>query len=880
MEVNMKKTLISKILIALCLTVSILLMVCSCFGHTHSFVEGKCECGESDPNYVPPHTHTFVEGKCECGESDPNYVPPEGTTAEYPILVLFDENKSAKVTVPAGATYYFAAYGLSNETTLTANGEVVEVTYGAMRMPSTFTITNSTDVAVEYTLVLTYPIGSMNNPEAITELGDATATLAAGSQGYYYTWTATADGMLVVNMSYDNAGWQISLNNQTSYAMTDLLDSTVGVYNTAIAVKTGDVVIINVNTFDSENPWNAPAGEVAFTTSFVAATEAEPYEVQFTWNEEYTEATASVSVNAGATFYFQTYGSGMVLTINGVEYGILTSANPRMPAAFSITNNEEYAKSYTLVLTYPVGSMNNPEAITELGDATATLAAGSQGYYYTWTAPATGYFSFKIYSENWFYVINNMTTYAYGDNQWSDSDPVVNPTVIFVNEGDVIQIIVNTYDPEDEWNAPAGTLEFNTAFGGDSAENPFLLDFIWNDAQSEASATVTVPAGATLYFGQYRIGGMYLSINGGEPTLLENAGPFSPVAFSITNSGTEAAEYTFTISYPIGSQMNPEIIEDLSWYDGQVSQAAGNSQGYFYNWTAQADGSITLYFAYEGYPEGYVCDIMITNLNTYEQKTLLADGVDKYGLEVTMAVKEGDVICIAISAVEDADGNFYPAADMTWCGNFSYPVGSQQNPIQVEWIWDDEYANATATVTVSAGNSLYFQGIDSMILTVNGEVVELDAEGTFLLSNEDTEDVEYALALATPVGAYSNPEVIENVADFSISGSLKEEELYYYIWTATEDTTVVLDITAGANITVDKLTYVEGSEWPISEQVSLAEPDIDDNYNYIGWIIEENLTIEVVAGQQLKIEISALTDWETWSAPAIDYTLTIVEAAE
>ena len=44
--------------------------------HTHSFVEGKCECGESDPDYVAPHVHSFVEGKCECGESDPNYVPP------------------------------------------------------------------------------------------------------------------------------------------------------------------------------------------------------------------------------------------------------------------------------------------------------------------------------------------------------------------------------------------------------------------------------------------------------------------------------------------------------------------------------------------------------------------------------------------------------------------------------------------------------------------------------------------------------------------------------------------------------------------------------------------------------------------------------------
>ena len=44
--------------------------------HTHNFVDGKCECGESDPNYVPPHTHNFVNGECECGETDPNYTPP------------------------------------------------------------------------------------------------------------------------------------------------------------------------------------------------------------------------------------------------------------------------------------------------------------------------------------------------------------------------------------------------------------------------------------------------------------------------------------------------------------------------------------------------------------------------------------------------------------------------------------------------------------------------------------------------------------------------------------------------------------------------------------------------------------------------------------
>ena len=77
--------------------------------HTHVFVEGKCECGEVDPSYNPtpdpdPHTHVFVEGKCECGESDPSYNPTPTPTPDPEVdpdmeifNALFDE--TSKVTI-------------------------------------------------------------------------------------------------------------------------------------------------------------------------------------------------------------------------------------------------------------------------------------------------------------------------------------------------------------------------------------------------------------------------------------------------------------------------------------------------------------------------------------------------------------------------------------------------------------------------------------------------------------------------------------------------------------------------------------------------------------------------------------------------------------
>lgn len=748
----MRKTLLSKFLIALCLTLGISLMVCSCsiiedIFHFHTFVDGVCECGDTDPNYVPsePEKETYTVTVVDedgaplagatvqlsagdtdttlvtnengvatfeltvadytvtvslaeyCGEDEYTFaanstaltvqlskiIPADGTVAEFPLYPEFNENLTAKVTVPAGATYYFAAYGLSADTTLTANGEVVEVTYGFMRMPSTFTLTNSTAADVEYTLVVSYVLGSANNPAAL-----------------------------------------------------------------------------------------------------------------------------------------------------------------------------------------------------ELGYGCVEMAAGSEGYYLTWTAPATGFFSFEMYSENWFYVINNLTTYAYGDSQWSDSDPVVNPTVLFVNEGDVLEILVNTYDPENMWSAPAGDVEFNAAFGGDSAENPFLVNFTWNDEWTEASAKVTVPAGTTLYVGQYRIGGMLLSINGDEPTLLESAGFFAPTAFALTNDTEQEAEYTLTISYPVGTMSNPELLEDLSLYNGELSQAEGNSEGYFYTWTAPSNGSLVLYFAYEGFPEGYECDIVVTNMNTYEQLSLLEDGIDHFGLELVVNVSEGDVLVICIAAVKDAEENYYPAADMEWYAVFSYPEGSIENPINIEWSWDDDYTNATATVTLPAGETLYFNGNAGMILTVNGEVIEMTADGDFAITNDTEEEAEYALALATPVGAYNNPELIEDPTDFTASGSLQESESYCYIFTATEDTTLVFTITEGANVTVDVLTYVDGEDWPISEQFALAEPEMDDNWCYVSWIVADDLTIEVQAGQEVKIQIEGLTDFSTWTTPAIEYTLTIVESAE
>ena len=65
--------------------------------HSHNFVDGKCECGESDPNYVAPHTHNFVNGKCECGATDPNYVPEATNEFTLGLGIVFGDITNAQI---------------------------------------------------------------------------------------------------------------------------------------------------------------------------------------------------------------------------------------------------------------------------------------------------------------------------------------------------------------------------------------------------------------------------------------------------------------------------------------------------------------------------------------------------------------------------------------------------------------------------------------------------------------------------------------------------------------------------------------------------------------------------------------------------------------
>ena len=596
--------------------------------------------------------------------------------------LVYEGDFSATVTVPAGKTHYFMAYGIGGML-MSINGGEDTVCAGNPRMPYAWNITNDGAEAAEYVITVAFPAGSWNNPAELV-IGENTASVEAGAQGYFYNWTASEDGTLIITMPWSD--WTYTINNMTAgaYGDTQWSDSDPVVNPAYVKVVAGDEIQVIVNSYDPTNPWGNPAADITFTAEFNNANN--PAAIEWYWNEEGTEAWAYVDIPAGITMYYSAYVSGMELDINGELYGTLNGSR-WMPAVFSVANTTDEAASYELHLTYPVGSRSNPAELV-IGDNTASIEAGNnQGYWFNWTAPAAGMLTITMPEGDWMYVINNMTTYQYGDTQWSDSDPVVNPAVLHVAEGDELQIMVNSYDPANMWSNPAAELVINAAFAGDE-QNPIMVEWIWNDEYTEATATVEVGANATYYYSAY-VSGMELTINGESAGML-NGNRWMPATFTVTNDGDAVATFELKISYPIGSQNNPA---ELVIGDNTAAIEAGNDQGYWFTWTAAEDGVLVITM-----PEGdwmYV----INNMTTYTYGDTQWSDSDPVVNPAYVNVAAGDEIQIMVSTY-DPNAWEAPAGTVVFDADFWVPVAQNKETGKVYGTVADAMAEAKSGETV------------------------------------------------------------------------------------------------------------------------------------------------------------------------------------
>ena len=790
-----------------------------------------------------------------------------GEIPENPIYIEWIWNDeyteaTATVSVPANATYYFAAYGM-NGTVLTVNGEELEYVPGFMfYTPATFEITNGDAAEATYELKISYPIGSQNNPAELV-IGDNTADIEAGNdQGYFFTYTAPADGVLTITMP--EGGWTYVINNLTSGQYGDMQwsDSDPVVNPAIVEFAAGDELQIIVSTYDPADMWNVPVGDLTFNV-------AEGYPVGHEMNPIFLFAQENDVTQSGETWY-QGYFSGMIMTVEGqgdfsvIYNGVTTaavdgkvemavaSANPRMPVIFAVVGDGEFGIDFT----YPVGNMSNPAELV-IGDNTASIEAGNnQGYFFGWTAEEDGTLIITMPEGDWMYTINNLTSGQYGDTQWSDSDPVVNPVAVEVAAGDEIQVMVNSYDPADMWNNPAADITFTAEFN--NANNLFFVEWNWNEAQTEATANVTVPAGATLYYGAYGMNGTVLTVNGEELEYVPGFMFYTPASFEITNGDAAEATYELKISYPIGSQNNPA---ELVIGDNTADIEAGNDQGYFFTYTAPADGVLTITM-----PEGgwtYV----INNLTSGQYGDMQWSDSDPVVNPAIVEFAAGDELQIIVSTYDPADMWNVPVGDLTFNVAEGYPVGHEMNPIflfaqendvtQSGETWYQGYFSGMIMTVEGQGDfSVIYNGVTTAAVDGKVEMAVASANPRMPVIFAVVGDGEFGIDFTYPVGNMSNPAELV-IGDNTASIEAGNNQGYFFGWTAEEDGTLIITMPEGDWMyTINNLTSGQYGDTQWSDSDLVVNPAI----------------VEVAAGDEMQIIVSTYDPADPWNAPAGELT--------
>ena len=715
-------------------------------------------------------------------------------------------------------------------------------------------------------------LGERLNPEIIKELGSITMQMKANQKyGYYYSWTAEEDGYITVFFTNLPAGieGEIYMRNLTTDELVQLTEDGVDNYGLelSIDVKAGDTVYIQLLTQPGADG-KRPAAEITWASvfSYPKGSELNPIYPEFAWNNDGTEATATTKVPAGETYHYSVYGAaGMLLSIDGGEPVLLTAEGMgRAPCNFTVKNDGTAAKEFTLKLTYPEGHYMKPLVLEELNYTSTDLkleANDNDGFYYVYTAPEDGTVTFYITSiaENVEADIVVLNGYTQKTLLADGVDNYGLELTVDVKKGDelLIQVVVM---PDATWNRPAAEIKWfgNFTYYAGHEQNPIFPEFQWNNEYTEATATVKVPAGKTYHYGAYGASGMLLSIDGAEPTVLTAQGMGrAPAYFTITNDGTADKEYALKLSHPVGTMMNPETLDELGWIGLLLPEADMYSQGngYYYTYTVPADGFVNFYTGMID-PYGVVANIIVTNERTYEQKSLILDGVDEI---LTMDVSAGDVLNIMVATEMDIATYTFPAADMEWYGEFKYPLGTEQNPIDIEWDYNDEYSQATATVKVPAGKTQYFNGTAGMLLSIDGaEGVLMTGDFwncSFSITNETDAEKEYSLEIYYPVGSMMNPEVITSIDNLFAQIPAGGDGEYYFVWTATD--TGKLTITF-----VESSVAVGNYDIRISGDMNLSNPWMTDVEG------ATSVTFDTTKGEQVKICLVAVSDTESGTIKA------------
>lgn len=218
-------------------------------------------------------------------------------------------------------------------------------------------------------------------------------------------------------------------------------------------------------------------------------------------------------------------------------------------------------------------------------------------------------------------------------------------------------------------------------YGTGTADDPYIEK---PDAESHTVKTLSIPAGKSVFYSIYRVGGRILTINdanayvvcdgtkhtasGGKVSFkVVDALASDAIAFEIGNTGSTDKSFTITFTDLEGSMENPTVIKSIGT-EITLKLEEGNEVGHFYNYIAEQAGTLKLYLLSET-EKGI---LLATNNSNSAQRSTDEDTEvksDDTGTYIELEVKKGDKIIIHVGSKPNKRGK-YLATEIKWIAKY------------------------------------------------------------------------------------------------------------------------------------------------------------------------------------------------------------------
>lgn len=218
-------------------------------------------------------------------------------------------------------------------------------------------------------------------------------------------------------------------------------------------------------------------------------------------------------------------------------------------------------------------------------------------------------------------------------------------------------------------------------YGSGTADDPYIDT---PNADTHTVKTLSIPAGKSVFYSIYRVGGRIFTINDANAYVVCDGTKYTAqngkvsfkvvdalasdaVLFEIGNTSSTEKNFTITFTDLEGSMANPTIINNTG-SEIVLKLEEGNEIGHFYKYIAEQKGTLKFYLLGENATDKGIL-LATNNRNSAQRSTESSEEgevkTDSTGTYIELEVEKGDEIIINVGSKPNKRGK-YPAAEIKW----------------------------------------------------------------------------------------------------------------------------------------------------------------------------------------------------------------------